>query len=31
MMQTKLYTIGYGNRKIEDFIMLLKSMKLNYL
>ena len=31
MMQTKLYTIGYGNRKIEDFIMLLKKYEINLL
>ena len=31
MMQTKLYTIGYGNRKIEDFIMLLKKYEIKLL
>jgi uncharacterized protein (DUF488 family) len=31
MEKTPLYTIGHGNRKVEDFLSILNDFKINYL
>ena len=31
MEKTPLYTIGHGNRKLEDFLFILKDFKIDYL